>query len=142
MKMTRIVAWDLEWPNYINDSKSSTHNKSRHNTEVDPLDSIDPSSMLIPDRVTHRNAVHPNEINTMVKKSALSLYNTWSHTVLVTFDQYILRGRIILYICILSLAQRHFPFFLGGGGSHSIDATTSCARDTTNLLYILVQSPR
>ena len=37
------------------------------------------------------------------------LVSTPTHTLLVAFDQYNLRGKIMLYICILSLAQQHFP---------------------------------
>lgn len=60
------------------------------------------------------------------------LVSTPTHTPLVAFDQYNLRGRIILYICILSLAQQHFLSSVKEW-LRSINATTACAYDSSHV---------
>jgi len=53
-------------------------------------------------------------MRTIIVGKFSALVSTPTHTLLVAFDQYYLRGKIILYICILSLAQQHFPQWRSG----------------------------
>lgn len=68
--------------------------------------------------------------------------STPTHTPLVAFDQYNLRGRIILYICILSLAQQHFPQWRSGFAQSMLQLLVRtippmCTSSPLTLVYIL-----